>query len=266
MNPQPTPAELQIWFPQKWSEFAGNRQLKETLIGLLENGVCNTLVTGWQRTGKTRMISHFLKALCCPHRNAEHDPCGKCPTCKSVGNARWEHSGAFKESPEGYGFVAIDCLTVTRERLNGLTSEVDLESLKTIVYLDEVQALGERNLEGSLLKLMDESPATFIASAIALREPAASGLALGLTPPMLDRFHVKAGTWCPDDAELRQWIEDRCRAWAIELEAPGQTLDLVVRRSENVVGRAMTFLVNAAHRGRRLDPRLAKELELSPLD
>lgn len=270
MSKELSPSEIQRWFPEMWSEIAGNSKVVNKFKQLILNGVCSVLLTGPSRTCKTRVISLLIKALSCPNRTADLNPCNACSTCVDVMNARWEHWGVHRNwNLSCYSFMTIDCQTVQKEDLLTLRDKLDLESEKTIIYLDEVAALRQGNRDEVLLKVMDESKASWIASAIELRGPTKkgpTGPVQVISEPLLQRFPLKLGTSLPNNSELKSWIQARCQDWSIDVVDPNVTLGIVVKKSGNVVGRVMHFLTAAALNDRRLDKSLANEVSLDPLD
>ena len=77
----------------------------------------------------------------------------------------------------------------------------------------------KRGLEPLLLKPIDESRVIWLASAIKVKRIVTKEKGRKrddpnvLSLPMQGRFGVKVGTMFPSDAELTQWIKDRCKDW-----------------------------------------------------
>lgn len=256
MSSDPSPGDIQRWYPSKWSEIAGNAPLVKLWKDYITNGPCNTACTGPNRTGKTRLTSLGIRALLCINRTPTLDPCGKCSCCKMLGEARTSHYGLFAAISESqYGFHPIDCENVTAEELDILRMEGDLEKSTTLVYLDEVAVLRSRRLEGKLLKLIDESKATWIASAISLKKK--KGKRKGewvdrLSTEMKGRFAIKIGTSLPNYDDLYQWIEDRCRDWNIHIIESEKTIPEMIKRTQRRVGYVIHMLAFAATRSERV--------------
>ena len=271
MSEKLTPTQIQSWYPQEWSEITGNATVIRYFQNMIVNGPCSFVLTGPSRTGKTRIISLLIKALCCPHRTADLNPCNKCGSCNDVMDARGEHSGIFRNWHSSCcEFITIDCQKIqNREDLLEIENRMNLESEQTIVYLDEVAALRQRNRDEILLKMMDECKASWFASAVELKGPTKqgpTGTVQGISDQLLERFPLKLGTSLPDEPGLRSWIRSRCKAWEIDLVDPDDTLKIIVKKSGNVVGRVMHFLTAAAINNRRLDTVLAKEMSMEALD
>jgi hypothetical protein len=156
-----------------------------------------------------------------------------------------------------YSFVPVDCQTITPEELRKTLKDTDMESVETVIYLDEVAALGRRGIETSLLKPIDESPCSWIGSSVTANKPAKKGQAArvdGLSTQMQARFGVKVGTALPTAKELTHWMERRCREWEITIEEPELVLPALVKRSGHRVGYVIQAIADAAARGRQLTP------------
>lgn len=276
--------EILRWFPQKWSEIAGNTKIIQTWWNMLVHGLCNVLFTGPSRSGKTRVMSLGIKAMLCTNRAADLNPCGQCPTCKALGVERYGHTGVFAALTGSiYNFKVIDCERVSREELLNLPLELDLDNPRTIIYLDEVAALGHSGLESLLLKPIDESRAIWLASAIKVRQTTNKVRQTtnkarqitnkekvkprtGLSLPMQGRFGIKVGTTLPSDAELTQWIKDRCDEWEIIIIEEEVSILLIIAITNRRVGYVIHILAAAATRGRIIDPDWLKEFNISPED
>ncbi len=270
MKRQPTPREIQRWYPGRWSEIAGNSRLVQAWHDFLRHGGTNMLFTGPSRTGKTRTIALGIMAAMCPRRSAKMDPCGVCSTCQQLMNARETLNGLFSiMAGSRCSYFAVDCETVTVEELKQLTRDASMESATTLVYLDEVAALGRRGIDTVMLKAIDETPSIWIASAIAVRKGNAKGSVKkipGLSDPMLARFAVKEGTALPLEPELTAWIKERCKTWEIAIEKEEQTIPLLIKRSRHRVGMVILVLAVAASRGRRLTYELVDGFDFQAAD
>ncbi len=264
-----TPREIQRWYPQRWSEIAGNSRLVQAWHDFIVHGGTNMLFTGPSRTGKTRTIALGIMAAMCPHRTPELDPCGICSSCQQLTNARESLYGLFGiMAAANSSYFAVDCETVTMEELRQLIVDVFDESATALVYLDEVAALGRRGLDTVLLKAIDETPAIWIASAITVRkrEKGRVKRTPGLSDPMLARFAVKEGTSLPREPELAAWIKERCKEWKIAIDQEQQTIPLLIKRSRHRVGLVILVLSVAASQGRRLTLELAEGFDFQAAD
>ena len=256
MSWSPPPSWIQRWFPERWSEIAGNAAIKNLWMNFLMNGLCNLLITGPNRSGKTRVVSLGVRAQVCTARTSTHDPCGKCAACKALGEGRTVHNGVFAAmSGSEYSYHPIDCENVTVEELDALRYDGELDSDKVIVYLDEVGALHRRRLEGKVLKLVDETPAIWIASAITVRskKPLAGGKppVERLSKELRGRFPVKIGSSHPHPDDLYQWIVDRCREWNITILEEEVTIPAMIKRTRRRVGYVIHMFAFAATRKNR---------------
>ena len=271
MSFNPTPSMIQRWFPSKKSEIAGNMAIVSQLWNFIKNGSCNALITGPSRTGKTRTILLWVKAFLCTNRTVDLDSCGKCDTCRMLGEARGAHYALYSRlTGTEFCYHPIDCEKVTADELDELEAEGELHSEKTIVYLDEVAVLRQRRLEGRLLKLIDETEATWIASAISVQRK--KGNRKGewterLSKEMRSRFPIKIGTSLPHPDDLCQWIDDRCAEWNITIHDPKLTLPLIARRTDQRVGYVIHMLAFAATKSdRSLGPEEVKAFNLDSTD
>ncbi|MEZ6142072.1 MAG: hypothetical protein R3B84_16020 [Zavarzinella sp.] len=256
MNKHLSPREIQRWYPGQWSDIVGNSKLVQAWHDLIKNGGTNMLVTGPSRTGKTRSISLGIMAAMCPNRSVELNPCYKCSTCEQLVNARENHYGLFSLlSGARTSYFAVDCETVTLEELKSVVRNASSEHVPTFIYLDEIAALGRRNIENYILKAIDETPAIWIASAISVLERNEKGKAkrsLGLSEPILARFAIKVGTTLPRERILANWINHRCKEWEITIDREEEIIPLLIKRSYNRVGMVIQVLAVAATRGRHI--------------
>jgi len=272
MKRQPTPREIQRWYPERWDEVAGNTPVVQVWHDFLKHGGTNMLFTGPSRTGKTRTTSLGIMAAMCPHISPEKNPCGACTTCRDLMNARESLWGIFSISAGSRkSYFSVDCESVTVEELKQLTKDAgrEAESATTLIYLDEVAALGRRGIDTLMLKAIDETPAIWIASAIAVRKRDDRGRVkrtLGLSDPMLARFAIKVGTTLPRETEMATWIKARCREWDIAIEQEALTVPLAIKRSRHRVGMAILVLSVAASRGRRLTYDLVAGFDFQAAD
>jgi hypothetical protein len=271
MSPFPTPSDIQCWYPERWSEIIGNKAIVEKWKEFIQHGPCNTLFTGPSRTGKTRTISLGLCALACTNRTETLDPCGSCQACKVTHRAKAAFAGIYSKAfGNKYSFVQLDCERVSAEELENLHQMIELESSESIIYLDEVAALGRRNLERRLLKMVDESRAIWIASAIRLKR--AEGPKKGqwieqLSEEMLARFPMKLGTSYPHPDDLGPWIEGRCQAWNISIADKELTIRELINRTDRRVGILLHVFVAAATRpDRTISPELVSSFKFEAED
>ncbi|MEO1994758.1 MAG: hypothetical protein ABGZ17_05730 [Planctomycetaceae bacterium] len=269
MRLPPNSRDIERWYPQYWREIAGNSEMIQEWLDFIVHGGCNTLSTGPSRSGKTRTISLGVKALLCPNRTSDLDPCGTCSSCHAVDEARDSHIGLFSAvSGSKYSFVPIDCHNISKDELKKILNESVLESVDTVVYLDEVAGLGQRGLENMLLKSIDERPCIWIASAITVAKPVSWGRTrqtAGLSAPMQGRFATKVGTSLPGTEELRSWIIDRCLDWQIEIVDPDRTVPRLIKRTGHRVGFVIHVLAKAVQR-RRLYLDMVDGFNFSPED
>ncbi len=267
---RPTPREIQNWWPRKWSEVVGNTSLVALWLNYIQNGLCNFLVTGPNRTGKTRITMLGIRSLLCPNRTKTLDPCGQCATCKLVWSEKRSHAGLYSAMVDSNtSFFAFDCENLQQKDLDDFYENSQYETKGTIVYLDELEALRRRGFEKRLLKIIDECEACWIGSAITLKQK--KGAKKGeyverLSKEMKGRFAIKEGTSVPSREDLTRWISDRCKEWEITIRNPEITIPLMVERSQQRVGYVLHMLALGAAKGRDLGPDDIEGFNLDTLD
>ena len=169
-----------------------------------------------------------------------------------------------------YSLIPIDCENVTSEELRELPYEGKLEGDKVIVYLDEIAALRRRRLEGMLLKLIDETPAIWIASAISLKRTkgARKGeLTERMSKEMRGRFAIKVGSSHPHADDLQPWIVARCTEWNITILEPEVTIPEMIRRTCRRAGYLIHIFAEAAtRRDRTIGPDDVTGFQLDSTD
>ena len=262
MSEAPSPRDIETWSPAKWDHIAGNSELVQTLRNFAQNSPSNLLVTGPWRSGKTRTIKLGIKAMLCENRSQDLNPCGVCPSCRAVDTPLGEHTGLFKElAGSKYSFVQIDCENVSPETLKTLPDHIQWDDERLIVYLDEVSALGRRNLDRLMLKPIDEWSCVWIASAKSVVERGLLGKrtkVAGLSEDVRGRFSKKSGTAVPSNDELAPWIKKRCQEWVISIENEAETIPLLMKRAHNLIGYVKQPIVIAASRGSTLVTRVLR--------
>jgi len=159
MSGSPSPSWIQRWFPERWSEIAGNAAMIQVWLNFIANGPCNALFTGPNRSGKTRTISLGVRALVCTNRTPTFDPCGQCAACKALHEGRTQHNGVFAAmSGSVYSFHPIDCENVTTEELDALRYDGELDSDKVIVFHVQAQAaLSHLDIRQYVGKFLEEA-------------------------------------------------------------------------------------------------------------
>ena len=254
--------QLEILEPQSWSEFVGNRRLKEycrdLIHGVRIRGLTtgfNAIIAGHSRTGKTATIAYAMKCMGCHNLDMNTlEACGKCDICRSLnhklGNRNWENwcdyipeEGAPK--PIQYHFTPVDCTTLTTEGLDQICRDIRWNvPAVSVIYLDEVHRLCSRNMDEKLLIPMEKYPAIWIASSSYADRTDGSNRR-SLEKMFLNRFNYRLTTEKPGMPEMVEWLTQMCERLAITVEDPRSTLTELTRRCDRVPGMALQLLVKA---------------------
>ena len=256
-----TKQDIERWLPRRWSDIAGNQQLKtyfqEMIWGVRQCGVLsgyNALIHGPSRSGKSSAVKFALQSLGCLHLDFDSlEPCGQCRHCRDRnhihGNAGWESFAASLDDEEAttricYRYTPIDCSRVTESELDQLIVglRADDGHLK-VILLDEAHRLHRKRMDERLLVAMDDYPAIWIAST-AHSAVDADGRDK-LDAMFCNRFSFRLETEKPDVAELTVWLAQRCREFGIQVEKPGTTLKRLAERSGQMPGLALHVLNRA---------------------
>lgn len=263
MNSLITPRQIEIWSPDSWDDFAGNDEAVETFKGFVENGPCNTLITGPSRTGKTRLVRLLARSLCCRIR-VGYNPCGACCSCLEPFVADQHWYGVWKVLNDSkWSFFHFDCTRVSVEEILDLRIEFDD---RTLIFLDEVDQLLMRRIDDRLLKVIDESAAVWIGSAIQLqsrwiRLRKRTREIERMKSQMRGRFTFDPSTSLPNPDQLEKWIHSRCSDWSIQIDSPNLVIPVIAKRTgRNIRFVKDVFVMAATRSDRRITEKLAREI------
>ena len=260
------PPDILRWIPSTWDHFLGNLRLKRFLQRLLRsvresvrkgrvrdlNKLC-FLLAGLSRSGKTSMISFFVRCLVCRILDEMTlNPCdGVCENCRGKPWLYDGHAGIFSQA-EGDGGVHVHFQVIDAAMIEGpshLREKVrelhDFGGDVRVVYIDEVHRLVRREMDEILLKAIEQKGLIWIFSTA---KPA------GLEDMFLNRL-IKVSTDLPGADELEAWLADRCDEWGINWEP--EAVMRVAEKSNRVVGTALHALALAA-----VEPEVGLTLEL----
>ncbi len=242
-----TPHEIQNWNPAGLDHFVGNAHIIEAFKHHF--GICgvgeNVLLSGETGSGKTAFIDVYLRTLNCSF--AEDDvgrgPCGKCQDCCNASRF-FDDRGLFARASwrstqgkmvfENYRF---NCSSFDMDALESLGTELrDLAGNVNIIVLDEVQELAGSTVEGSLMTLMKQYDAVWIASGTNTQK---------LRPEFVRRFSRRLRTKAPTPVEIAEWLLTRVTEWKIKFDEDS-TLALLAHRCRGIVAETISVLAIAA--------------------
>lgn len=122
------------------------------------------LFVGKEFTGKTALAEHFAQALLCESPQAEHQPCGTCPSCHLF--AQGSHPDFYRLTPEqpeeGSGSrkllqIKIDAVRAILEPL----TQSSVRGGRRVVLITPAESLNIQ-AANALLKILEEPPAAVV--------------------------------------------------------------------------------------------------------
>ena len=139
------------WRPRTFADVVGQENVVDVLKNQSTSGNFSHayLFTGTRGTGKTSCARILAKAINCPHKKADGDPCGVCETCTGI------ESGDY-----------LDVIEMDAASNNGIDDMRDLKEKsiynpssgsKKVYIIDEVHMLSTSAFNG-FLKLLEEPP------------------------------------------------------------------------------------------------------------
>ncbi len=137
---------------QTFDELVGQEAIAQTLKNAIKsNRVAHAfLFTGTRGVGKTSAARILAKAVNCPHRTPEGNPCGQCDTCKAI--ARGEDMDVIEI--DGASNNSVDQIRELRQSAGIRPSHSEFK----IYIIDEVHMLSTGAFN-ALLKTLEEPPA-----------------------------------------------------------------------------------------------------------
>ena len=122
------------------------------------------LLTGRRDTGKTAFARHLAQALLCEQPQAEHQPCGNCPSCHLF--AQGSHPDYYELAPElpVEGERARKLLQIKIDAVRAVLSPLLQSSVRGGLRVVLVQPAETMNTQAAnaLLKMLEEPPASVI--------------------------------------------------------------------------------------------------------
>ena len=122
------------------------------------------LLTGRRDTGKTAFARHLAQALLCEQPQAEHQPCGNCPSCHLF--AQGSHPDYYELAPElpAEGESARKLLQIKIDAVRAVLSPLLQSSMRGGLRVVLVQPAETMNTQAAnaLLKMLEEPPASVV--------------------------------------------------------------------------------------------------------
>lgn len=171
------------------------------------------LFVGKAHTGKTALAEHFAQALLCEQPQAQHQPCGRCPSCHLF--TQGSHPDFYflrPEQPEGENSgrkllqIKIDAVRAILEPL----TQSSLRGGRRVVLISPAESL---NLQAAnaLLKILEEPPAAVVFLLVAHNRDR-------LLPTIKSRCRQMLLP-SPDEAEALAYLQEQQTENAAELLA-----------------------------------------------
>ena len=122
------------------------------------------LLTGRRDTGKTAFARHLAQALLCEQPQAEHQPCGNCPSCHLF--AQGSHPDYYELAPElpAEGESARKLLQIKIDAVRAVLAPLLQSSVRGGLRVVLVQPAETMNTHAAnaLLKMLEEPPASVV--------------------------------------------------------------------------------------------------------
>ena len=137
---------------QNFDELVGQEAIVQTLKNAIKsNRVAHAfLFTGTRGVGKTSAARILAKAINCPNRSKDGNPCGKCETCKAI--SRGEDIDVIEI--DGASNNSVDQIRELRQSAGIRPAR----SPYKIYIIDEVHMLSTGAFNAQLLKTLEEPP------------------------------------------------------------------------------------------------------------
>jgi len=122
------------------------------------------LLTGRRDTGKTAFARHLAQALLCEQPQAEHQPCGNCPSCHLF--AQGSHPDYYELAPElpAEGESARKLLQIKIDAVRAVLAPLLQSSVRGGLRVVLVQPAETMNTQAAnaLLKMLEEPPESVV--------------------------------------------------------------------------------------------------------
>jgi hypothetical protein len=275
MTALPNIGDIERWYPQRWSEIAGNYAMKRILQAFSrDHQLFNMLFTGESRSGKNRTVALAIKSFFCLDRPENLDPCNHCRSCNSLHNAQQSHWGLYGD-PEGrdFNYLYLPATQITQPDLAEIEKASYNEARPLLIHIDEAADLS-KSVQANLLTMMDVRKSVFCIGTSIRVKAAARPVASGrrnrvrdkqqrkdpLLVPFRLRFSVHNHTERPTPPDFVQWVKDRCVEWKIDPDSDATVLALGKRCSFRP-GIAQKLLGASTLFGRKLKPPMIDDFD-----
>lgn len=233
---------------ESWASITGNTASKDVLRAfVLSKGFGqHVLIYGPNRSGKTTMIHLALKAKLCKNRDPDLNPCNLCVNCRRWNEGAGNRFGHYRNMEgQDFKFLAIDGTNPATYAEDTVCLHRD-NRCPLIVYIDEVSHPDFIKFMPRLIKPMEETPITIVASGVRLRSrknPVTGVKTPGLSKDFVYRFWSIKRTSAAAKQESLIWL--RQRAERFDLHPDDETLNLILDKACMIPGQSLRPLREA---------------------
>lgn len=264
MKDFPSILDIERWYPERWSEIAGNYVMKAVLQAFVKNQTpFNMLFTGEFRSGKNRSVALAILAFFCRNRTETLDPCHQCHNCKELNFGQHHHWGLLHDL-EGHQWQYLYWASgeIEPSDLETLDKYSNNEGQPVLLHIDEIDSLA-RPIQQKLLTKLDVRKVIFcIGTSSSVKSKLIKPVRSRRTrsrredkpkDPLMEalrlRFTIHHHTQRPEKPEMVEWLKGRCQAWKLTWDSE-ETLHYLADRSLCRPGLALKVLATSTLFGR----------------